>query len=64
VTPAWRVLGACPPRRVDVRRLARPRTRLEDLDHRIAVLETAELLERGLAWERQRKRLARVGVSV
>jgi hypothetical protein len=59
-----RVLGPAPPRLLGVRRLPRPRTELEQLDHGLHVLEQAELLERGLAWERQRKRLARVGVSV
>ena len=63
MTPGWRVLGPCPPRRLDVRRLARPREPLEELQHRARVLEAAEAIERGLAWGRQRKRLARVGVK-
>jgi len=62
VTPGWRVLGPCPPRRLDVRRLARPREPLEELQHRARVLEAA--IERGLAWGRQRERLARIGISI
>jgi len=57
------VLGPAPPQPVGVRRLLRPRTRLEELQHRAKVLEVAEALERGLAWGRQRERLARVGID-
>jgi hypothetical protein len=58
-----RVLGPAPAQRADVRRLVRPRTQLEELEHRLRVLEAAEAIERGLAWGRLRARLAGVGVK-
>ena len=57
-----RVLGPAPPHRVDVARLPRPRTELEELEHLLAVLAAAEHELHKLEVRQQAKRLQALGI--
>jgi hypothetical protein len=57
-----RVLGPAPPYRVDTGRLPRPRTELQELEHRLVVLAAVEHQLHKLGAQQQAKRLRALGI--